>query len=215
VDRVVELVRLLKDTYGRGFHIHMYTHVLNINEDAIKKLAGSGIDEVRIHAINPAQLDSKLDLLKVLKDAGVELGLEVPALPRFENEIIRVAEILITNGLIGFVNLDELDVSPANINNLISMGYKPGPDGNVIGSLDAGIKIASEIRRRWPWINVNVCTTHYKDFAQIGARLFRISMRMSNGFEFVNDDSTVEYQGDKGAVIKLRIGGKEYIVEER
>ncbi|WP_243665665.1 radical SAM protein [Vulcanisaeta sp. JCM 16159] len=127
VDRVVELVRLLKDIYGQGFHIHMYTHALNINEEAIKKMAGSGIDEVRIHAINPAQLNGKLSLLRVLKDAGIELGLEVPALPRFEGEIIKVAEVLITNGLISFVNLDELDVSPANINNLISMGYSRGP----------------------------------------------------------------------------------------
>ncbi|MGC8607638.1 MAG: radical SAM protein [Vulcanisaeta sp.] len=213
VDRVVELVRLLKDTYGRGFHIHMYTHVLNINEDAIKKLAGSGIDEVRIHAINPAQLSGKLGLLKMLKDADIELGLEVPALPRFENDIVKVAELLINNGLISFVNLNELDVSPANINNLISMGYKPGPDGNVIGSIDAGIKIATEIRRRWPWISVNVCTSRYKDLAQIGARLFRINMRVSGGDEVVLDDGTVESRGEGGVVIKLRIGNREYDVE--
>jgi pyruvate formate-lyase activating enzyme-like uncharacterized protein len=213
VDRVVELVRLLKDTYGRGFHIHMYTHVLNINEDAIKKLAGSGIDEVRIHAINPAQLSGKLGLLKMLKDADIELGLEVPALPRFENDIVKVAELLINNGLISFVNLNELDVSPANINNLISMGYKPGPDGSVIGSIDAGIKIATEIRRRWPWISVNVCTSRYKDLAQIGARLFRINMRVSGGDEVVLDDGTVESRGEGGVVIKLRIGNREYDVE--
>ncbi|ADY02424.1 Radical SAM domain protein [Vulcanisaeta moutnovskia 768-28] len=213
VDRVVELVRLLKDTYGRDFHIHMYTHVLNINEDAIKKLAGSGIDEVRIHAVNPAQLSGKLGLLKMLKDAGIELGLEVPALPRFENDIVKVAELLINNGLISFVNINELDVSPANINNLISMGYKPGPDGSVIGSIDAGIKIATEIRRRWPWISVNVCTSRYKDLAQIGARLFRINMRVSGGDEVVLDDGTVESRGEGGVVIKLRIGNREYDVE--
>ncbi|WP_245522469.1 radical SAM protein [Vulcanisaeta distributa] len=213
VDRVVTLVKLLKDTYGRGFHIHMYTHALNINEEAIKKLAGSGIDEVRIHAINTTQLSGKLDLLRILKDAGVELGLEVPALPRFEDDIVKVAELLISNGLISFVNLNELDVSPANISNLISMGYKPGPDGSVIGSVDAGIKIASEIRRKWPWVNVNVCTSRYKDLAQIGARLFRINMRVSAGNEVALDDGTVESRGEGGVVIKLRIGGKEYTVE--
>ncbi len=79
VDRVVELVKILKSEYGQGFHIHMYTHALNLSEGAVRKLAGSGIDEVRIHAINPAQLNGKLGLLRVLKDAGVELGLEVPA----------------------------------------------------------------------------------------------------------------------------------------
>ncbi|WP_054853250.1 radical SAM protein [Vulcanisaeta distributa] len=215
VDRVVTLVKLLKDVYGRGgFHIHMYTHVLNASEIAIRKLASSGIDEVRIHATNPTQLNGKLGLLKVLKDAGIELGLEVPALPRFEDDIVKVAELLINNGLISFVNLNELDVSPpANINNLISMGYKPGPDGSVMGSIDAGIKIASEIRRRWPWINVNVCTSRYKDLAQIGARLFRINMRVSDGNEVVLDDGTVESKSEGGVVIKLRIGGKEYDVE--
>ncbi len=213
VDRVVTLVKLLKDIYGQGFHIHMYTHALNISEEAIRKLAGSGIDEVRVHAINPAQLSGKLGLLKILKDAGIELGLEVPALPRFEDNIVSVAELLINNGLISFVNLNELDVSPSNINNLISMGYKPGPDGSVIGSIDAGIKIASEIRRRWPWINVNVCTSRYKDLAQIGARLFRINMRISSGDEVVLDDGTVESRSESGVVIKLRIGNREYAVE--
>ena len=213
VDRVVELVKILKNEYGPGFHIHMYTHALNLSEDAVRKLAGSGIDEVRIHAINPAQLSGKLGLLRVLRDAGVELGLEVPALPRFEDGIVKVAELLITNGLISFVNLDELDVSPANINNLVSMGYRPGPNGNVIGSLDAGLRIASEIRRRWPWISINVCTSHYKDLAQIGARLFRTNMRVSAGDESVLDDGTVESQGSKGILIKLRIGGREYTVE--
>ncbi|WP_054843398.1 radical SAM protein [Vulcanisaeta souniana] len=214
VDRVVELVKILKDSYGQGFHIHMYTHALNASEDAIRKLTGSGIDEVRIHATNPTQLNGKLDLIKALKDAGIELGLEVPALPRFENDIIKVAELLIINRLIGFVNLNELDVSPANIETLIKMGYRPGPDGSVIGSIGAGIKIASEIRRRWPWINVNVCTSRYKDLAQIGSRLFRINMRISAGDEAVLDDGTLESQDNRGGVvIKLRIGGKEYTVE--
>ncbi len=211
VDRVVELVRILKDNYGQDFHIHMYTHVLNASEGAIKKLAGSGIDEIRIHATNPTQLNGKLDLIKALKDAGIELGLEVPALPRFENDIIKVVEII--NKLIDFVNLNELDVSPANIEALINMGYRPGLDGSVIGSIDAGIKIASEIRRRWPWINVNVCTSRYKDLAQMGSRLFRINMRISAGDEVVLDDGTLENQSNRGLTIRLRIGGKEYTVE--
>ncbi|WP_252900889.1 hypothetical protein [Vulcanisaeta sp. JCM 14467] len=104
-------------------------------------------------------------------------------------------------------------MSPANINNLVSMGYRLGPNGNVTGSLDAGLRIASEIRRRWPWISINVCTSHYKDLAQIGARLFRINMRVSAGDESVLDDGTVESQGSRGILIKLRIGGKEYTVE--
>ncbi len=213
VDRVVEVVKVLKDNYGPNFHIHMYTHALNLSEGSVRKLAKSGIDEVRVHAISPGQLAGKLGLLRILREAGIELGLEVPALPRFEDGIIKAAEVLIVNGLISFVNLNELDVSPANIGNLVRMGYEPGPDGNVIGSAEAGVKIASEIRRRWPWVSVNVCTTRYKDLVQIGSRLFRISMRSSAGGEVVLDDGTVESRGGGGVVIRLRIGGREYVVE--
>lgn len=209
VDRVVDLVRILKDLYGQKFHIHMYTHALNLSEKAVRKLAGSGIDEVRIHAINPTQLSNKLGLIRILKDSGITLGLEVPALPRFEDNILRVAEVLINNGLIGFININELDVSPANINNLVKMGYVPGPDGSVVGSLDVGVKLASEVRHRWPWINVNVCSSRSKDLAQIGARLFRISLRSSAGGEFIIDDGTVR----EGSIIRLRIGGRDYVVE--
>ncbi|MFP3281075.1 MAG: radical SAM protein [Vulcanisaeta sp.] len=214
VDRVVYLVKLLKESYGPSFHIHMYTHALNLNRDAVGKLASSGIDEVRIHAISPTQLSGKLELIRILRDAGISVGLEVPALPRFENEILKVAETLIGNGLITFVNINELDVSPANIDNLTRMGYVPGPNGSVVGSLDVGLRLASEIRRRWPWVNVNVCTSRSKDIAQLGARLFRMSLRMSKGDEVVLDDGTVEQWVGAGPVIKLRIGGREYVVEK-
>jgi hypothetical protein len=214
VDRVVYLVRLLKDNYGPGFHIHMYTHALNLNKGAVEKLAGSGIDEVRIHAVNPTQLNGKLELIKMLRVAGVSVGLEIPALPKFEDGILKVAELLISNGLISFVNINELDVSPANIDNLVRMGYTPGPDGSVSVSVEVGIRLASEIRRRWPWVSVNVCSSRSKDIAQLGARLFRINIRSSRGNEVVLDDGTVEQQGSKGPVIKLRIGGREYTVEE-
>jgi pyruvate formate-lyase activating enzyme-like uncharacterized protein len=192
----------------------MYTHALNLNKGAVEKLAGSGIDEVRIHAVNPTQLNGKLELIKMLRVAGVSVGLEMPALPKFEDGILKVAELLISNGLISFVNINELDVSPANIDNLVRMGYTPGPDGSVSVSVEVGIRLASEIRRRWPWVSVNVCSSRSKDIAQLGARLFRINIRSSRGNEVVLDDGTVEQQGSKGPVIKLRIGGREYTVEE-
>ncbi len=90
IDRVVELVKTLKKTYGPGFHIHMYTHALNLSEDAVRKLASSGIDEVRVHAINPAQLNGKLSLLGMLKNAGIELGLEVPACPGLRITLLKL-----------------------------------------------------------------------------------------------------------------------------
>ncbi|WP_243665666.1 hypothetical protein [Vulcanisaeta sp. JCM 16159] len=58
-----------------------------------------------------------------------------------------------------------------------------------------------------------MCTSRYKDLAQIGARLFRINMRIGGGNEVVLDDGTVESKSEGGVVIKLRIGGKEYDVE--
>ncbi|WP_069807515.1 radical SAM protein [Vulcanisaeta thermophila] len=212
VDRVVEVVRLLKGIYGEGFHIHMYTHVLNLNKRAVDLLGSSGIDEIRIHAINKGQLMGRLDLVRALSKS-VDLGLEVPALPGFEDNILGVVEVLAGEGLIGFVNINELDVSPANIDKLVGMGYRVNPGGFVEGSFEVGVKLAGEIRRRWPWLNVNVCTSKSKDIAQIGSRLFRYNMRISGGGEYVLDDGTVEER--LSGRIRLRIGGRDYVVEDR
>ncbi len=209
VERVAEYCKRLKGIYGEEFHIHTYTHALNIRESKIDILC-KYIDEVRIHAVNVEQARRALNAVRRLRDCNIEVGVEVPVIPGLENDILRAIDVFVNEGLITFVNLNELDVSPSNVESLRALGVKITEEGRAVGSLEAAFKLAEELRRRYPRLDVHVCTTHTKDHCQIGARLFRRSLMTLREGEFVFDDGSIgEFIGDEVRV-KVRIGGREY-----
>lgn len=47
MDRTVHMIRLLKDRFGKGHHIHLYT--ATIDPEKAKRLQDAGLDEIRFH----------------------------------------------------------------------------------------------------------------------------------------------------------------------
>ncbi|MFN7105122.1 MAG: radical SAM protein [Pyrobaculum sp.] len=210
-ERVNAVAEILKKELGESFHIHMYTHILNLDSRRVGVLAVGKIDEVRIHVISRGQIVGKERYLKALAASGKSIGVEVPALPGFEKQIVEAIDAL--RPYIAFVNINELDISESNIERLKAMGYKT--EGlNVPGSLNTARKIAEMIKD----ISVHICVGKTKDLVQIGSRLFRHAMATARFNEYVNDDGTVAYeeggkhpkslQGKK-IRLKLSLGGRE------
>lgn len=229
IDRVVKISHLLKREYGSNFHIHMYIHVSSLREENLKKLLSSEIDEIRVHAISLSQVMSKVDLLHIIKDSNIELGLEIPAIPGLESEIVNVIEYLCSNSLISFLNINELDVSSRNESEFLKRKFKFTSYGSVDGSLKAGLKIAEIVYRKYSWLKINVCSTRSKDQIQISSRLFRRNLRVSQYYDLVNDDGTLgrviidsKYfhplnveNLEKGRYLKiLKMSDEEVILEE-
>jgi pyruvate formate-lyase activating enzyme-like uncharacterized protein len=184
-ERVKAVADLLKREFGDGFHIHMYTHILNLNSRRTGILASSKVDEVRIHVISKEQAVGREKYVKALAAASKTVGVEVPALPGFERQIAEAINHLAP--YISFVNINELDVSETNIERLKALGYKTA-GLNVAGSLEAARKIASLVT-----VPVHICTGRTKDIVQIGTRLFRHAMTTAGPNEYVQDDGTVAY----------------------
>lgn len=209
--RVREVADLLKKEFGDDFHIHMYTHILNLDGKRAGVIAASKVDEVRIHVISKSQIRGREKYVKALVASGKTVGVEVPALPGFEKQIAEAVNALVP--YISFVNVNELDVSETNAPRLKTLGYK-ALGANVLGSIEAARKIADLVKD----VPVHICTGKTKDLVQIGARLFRHAMYTARPWELVQDDGTVIYdeQGkhprspSAGRVrVKISIGRKE------
>ncbi|MEZ0319095.1 MAG: radical SAM protein [Pyrobaculum sp.] len=209
--RVRDVAYLLKKEFGDDFHIHMYTHILNLDGKRVGVIAASKVDEVRIHIISKEQLRGREKYVKVLVASGKAVGVEVPALPGFEKQIAEAVNALVP--YISFVNINELDVSETNIARLKALGYKI-QGVNVMGSIEAARKIADMIKD----VPVHICTGKTKDLVQIGARIFRHAMYTAKPWELVQDDGTVIF-GEQGKHprspsagrirVKISIGHKE------
>ncbi|GIU70208.1 MAG: hypothetical protein KatS3mg002_1444 [Candidatus Woesearchaeota archaeon] len=57
IDRTCYYIRLLKKKFGKKFHIHLYTSMELLNDENLKKLNNSGLDELRFH---PDLMNKKL-----------------------------------------------------------------------------------------------------------------------------------------------------------
>ena len=184
-ERVKAVADILKREFGDGFHIHMYTHILNLNSRRTGIIAVSRVDEVRIHVTSREQAKGREKYVKALAASGKAVGVEVPALPGFERQIAEAINHLAP--YISFVNINELDVSEANRHRLKALGYKA--EGlNVPGSLEAARKIAELVA-----VPVHICTGRTKDVVQVGTRLFRHAMSTARPNEYVQDDGTIVY----------------------
>ena len=69
--------KVLKEKFGKNFHIHLYTSLNLVSKDALERLYSSGLDEIRFHLdLNSNKLWEKLDIAGNFEwDVGVELPL--------------------------------------------------------------------------------------------------------------------------------------------
>jgi len=52
VDRVVDVIRSLKENLGSSFHIHLYTTGRQASVEVLRTLWVSGLDEIRFHPVD-------------------------------------------------------------------------------------------------------------------------------------------------------------------
>ena len=80
MDRTVHMIRLLKDRFGKGHHIHLYT--ATIDPEKAKRLQDAGLDEIRFHPPESVWTEmSSTRLRETVESLDIDVGVEVPALP--------------------------------------------------------------------------------------------------------------------------------------
>ncbi len=189
-ERTSEYIKILKEEFGNGHHIHLYT--ISGSKEAIESVARAGLDEIRFHP--PEEIWSVMDKsifkqrIKWARDAGMSVGIEVPSLPGREEDMKALIDFSRRMDL-DFINLNELEFSETNYKNLLGRNYevKNDVESGAKGSQELAIKMVREN----PDFTVHYCSASFKDSVQLKNRLKRRAKSIARPFDSVTKDGTI------------------------
>ncbi len=184
VDRTVKYIKLLKEKYGKKFHIHLYTTFVLAKQENLKKLYDVGLDEIRFHP----DFEKKGDWEKIenAKKFNWEIGLEIPGIPKLKKDIFEMIDFF--NGKIKFLNINELEVSELNMNDMERYGYvtKTEISHGILGSDSLGDEILKYCKDKN--FNVHYCSSKLKDRVQMQNRFKRRAKNVATKFDTITDE---------------------------
>ena len=149
------------------------------------KLKGAGLDEIRFHPPyseweNPSGLE---EALKEAKSLGIEAGVEIPSIAPAP-EIIKAVR-----DADAFMNINELEFSDTNAEELKSLGFKP----EEIHSGAIGSEKIARAHFMPDGVKVHYCPSRFKDAVQLRERFKRRCERVARPFDIPTVDGTLIY----------------------
>jgi pyruvate formate-lyase activating enzyme-like uncharacterized protein len=196
-DRVVHYITLLKSRFGDSHHIHLYT-ALAPDRGVLKSLRSAGLDELRLHP--PPHMWADIckthyrDSIVAAHELGIRVGIEVPSIQADFSGILSLLE-----EVGGFLNLNELEFSETNADELKKRGCVPVDD------VSSGARGSKEVAELLNGSRLHFCSSPFKDAVQLRERLKRIAKRTARDFDEITDDGTLVYgviEGDGLGLLK-------------
>lgn len=229
LNRTVKFAKLAKKHFKKKFHIHIYIPTKLVDKNKIKRLS-SCIDEIRfnpeISSIRTQNKISNKDLKKLI-EFDIEkikiaekyfkknnIGIELPMIPEMKN--IYLDFILKLKDIIGFVNLNEFELSETNFKHT-TKNYKLNEGGYTIkDSIKSGIEILKEIKKRKIKLKVHLCTAELKNKYQFQNRL---KLHKTYPFGLRTKEGMVKYlvvdNSEDNIKIINKLGKKYFIDKEK
>jgi pyruvate formate-lyase activating enzyme-like uncharacterized protein len=174
INRTIKYAKALKNKFGKGFHIHIYLPTKYSNVSKLRKLS-KYIEEVRFHPEFLSNKNSEIekDIQKIKLSNKFykkeNIGIELPMIPEKKSEILDF--ILKIQPFIGFVNLNELELSETNFN-IMTKSYKFNETGYVIrNSKKAGLWLLKQLKKHNIKLKIHLCTAELKNQYQYKNRL--------------------------------------------
>jgi hypothetical protein len=158
-----------------------------ITEEKLKRLYDSGLDEIRIH---PCITDKKdWDKIELVRKFDWNVGVEIPVIPNLEKETKELIDYF--NDKIDFLNMNELEISDTNANEIVKLGFTPKDEMSygVKGSEELALKLLGYCLAKN--INVHYCTTKLKDKVQLANRIIRRAKNVANDFDKVDEEGII------------------------
>jgi len=191
-EKTLRYIKLLKENFGKSHHIHLYT-AGNFEKKWINKLDDFGLDEIRFHP--PFYSWDKIKntlcekLIKKSLNTKMDVGVEIPAIPGYENKIMILAKHLDSLG-VDFLNLNELEHSETNCDALNKIGFTVKNDisSAVKGSEETAINIMKNLDAD---ISLHYCSSSFKDAVQLRNRIMRRAKNVAKKYESITKDGTI------------------------
>ena len=200
----LEAIRRLKQEFGDSHHIHMYTSI-PFPEKHATEFAEVGLDEIRFHLLN-LELSKYLDIIKACNDAGIVVGIELPADPDEKEKLFELIEEL-RETEISFLNLNELEITTGNQAEMELRGFNLSSEmtAGAEGSSELAIQLKSRVdaaeyglldpidgqSRESYGFHLKFCTASYKDAGQLRARFRRRAGQTLAPHEQLTEDDTI------------------------
>ena len=184
ISRTISFIIQLKKTFGKKFHIHLYTPLELVNERNLGRLHEAGLDEIRVH---PSLENKKLwEKISLLKKFNWKAGIEIPVIPGKGKGIGEL--INFSKGKVDFINLNELEISDTNANKLVERGFIPKDrvSYGVKGSGDLAVKLLKQCSGLG--INAHYCTASLKDAVQLAKRIRLRAKNAARPFDIITSE---------------------------
>ncbi len=178
LNRTIKYAKILKNKF-KNFHIHIYLPTKLLTKQKLKKLS-KYIDEVRFHPEfiasslskdNEKSNNADIDKIKLanLFWKKENIGIELPVIPDKKQQILDF--IIKISPHIGFVNLNEFEVSETNCK-IIAKKYALNEWGYTIkDSIKAGLWLLNELKKQKSKLKIHLCTAELKNNYQFKNRL--------------------------------------------
>ncbi|AEH06200.1 radical SAM protein [Methanothermococcus okinawensis] len=221
IERTCEYIGALKNEFNSNFHTHLYTTPTHLDEDKLKMLKNAGLDEIRLHPTKffniygkkdfdsedfKTYMDDFLNKLKLCMKYIKDVGVEIPVIPNMEEEIIYLAEELNRIG-VKFLNINELEYSETNYNNLKHRGFKEKNDyaSEILGSEETAKKVIDYFKEKKKvetekdesnTINkfnliIHYCPSALKDGIQMKNRLINRAKNTAKDYDIITNEGLI------------------------
>lgn len=189
IDRTCKYIKLLKKTFGKKFHIHLYTSLNLLNEKNLEMLDDAELDELRLHPeLYDMRLWDKINLFNGDK-YSFRLGIEIPVIPKSFKMTRKVIDYFAP--YLDFINLNELEISDAESYKIKNVRTRNSQYYGAAGSQENAMKILDYISKKYPKMNVHFCTCKLKDKVQLRERLKRRAKNTAREFDIITEDGTL------------------------
>ncbi|MBW6462115.1 MAG: hypothetical protein K0B07_03660 [DPANN group archaeon] len=156
IDVFCHYVLFLKKKLGPHFHIHAYTTKIDLTDNDIQKLNLSGLDALRFHIFDIGRLQ------KIKDKAKFKIGIEIPLIPGKEKLLKKL--IKDSEGIIDYMNLNELEYSDTNCARMEKQGFilRENEDYAVADSVELGMTLLKYAKENIKDISIHLCTASTK-----------------------------------------------------
>ncbi|MCS7097370.1 MAG: radical SAM protein [Candidatus Methanomethyliaceae archaeon] len=182
--RTLRYIKMLKEFFGSEHHIHLYTNGIYASSEAIFNLKRAGLDEIRFHIMD------KIKGLEIAKEAGLNVGVEVPAIPGEEERLKKLAICLERMGM-DFLNINQLEFAPMNFLQFKERGFELEGNNVVKGSEELALKIIKWAEEEGLELKVHYCSSLKKDQLQYKMRMMRRRKNIIRPYEEALEDGLI------------------------
>ena len=179
-DRTIKIIKMLKKEF-KNFHIHLYTSLNLVNEEKLRALEESGLDEIRFHL----DYDNEILWERVKLKTTMKKGVEVPSIPG--KDLRKMINFIKDD--VDFINLNELEYADAKHNKLSEKGFTTKHPLSC--AIKGSEELALEMLEEFPNLNIHYCTAKLKNSVQMMNRLAIRAKSIKKDFDILNGPSLI------------------------